>query len=422
MILIALAAVLAVPLYYMSADWAGWLTLYATFGAVPLLLGFKRRFKLVMAIWGSLVFHHLLAVFNAYIAVLPGAEADAANFHRDASAIAAIGGWDFGLGSRFYSTALSLAYSVGGPSHFFGEQTSVLAFSLSCVILIRMLELLKVERHHLACVLVFGLHPAMAIFTSVTLRESWQILFFMQSVYCLLRYRVSAAPVSLLWGLLGAGLMGCLHNGLIVYALCMVPLALFSRLGIRAKLTLPRLVGIALTGTVAAALAAAFLTGSLPYTPSLSKLSEGEALDYASTYRQRGEKGARAEYGVKLDASSPVAFAMSLPPVYVSYMLAPFPWQIRSGMDLFAALDGWLRMLLLLFALIALESPPPGTPVGIPAFLLVLYGSMSVLWSMGTINYGTAIRHHIVPFWILIVLGLPPLLDRAYRIFRLKLR
>ena len=41
----------------------------------------------------------------------------------------------------------------------------------------------------------------------------------MQSAYCLLRFRLTASPLALLWGLLGAGLMGCLHNGLIIYAL-----------------------------------------------------------------------------------------------------------------------------------------------------------------------------------------------------------
>lgn len=422
MVLIALSAILAVPIYYLAPDWAGWLTLYASFAVVPLLLSFRRRMKLILAIWGTLVFHHLLAAINAYITVLPGADADAAIFHRKASAIATIGGWDFGLGSRFYSSLLALAYSVGGPSHFFGEQTSVFAYALSCIVLVRMMEFLKIERRQLGCILIFGLHPALGIFTSVTLREAWQILFFMQSVYCLLRFRVRSAPGSLLWGLLGAALMSCLHNGLIVYALFMIPLALFSGMGIRTKLTLPRTIGIALTGTVAVALAAAFMSGSMPYTPSLARLSEGEAMEYASTYRQRGEKGARAEYGVKLDASSPAAFAMSLPAVYVHYMLAPFPWQIKSGMDLFAALDGWFRVLLLYFALSVLGSPPPDSPPGIPRFLLILYFSMSVLWAMGTINYGAAIRHHIVPFWILIVLGAPPLIDRTVKLFHLKIR
>lgn len=421
-ILVALAAVLAVPLFYLPGDWAGWLTLYAAFGAVPLMLGFKRRFKLVMAIWGTLVFHALIAAFNAYVSLIHGVDVDAAKFHANAAATASIGGWDFGLGARFYTTALSFAYALGGPSHFLGEMTSVLAYALSCVVLVRMLELLRIERHQAACVLLFGLHPALALFTSVTLRESWQVLFFMQSAYCLLRFRVSASPVSLAWGLLGAGLMGCLHNGLIVYALFMIPLALFSRLGLRSTVSLPRTIGLGLTGAVAAGLVAAALTGSLPYTPSLAKLSEGEALQYASTYREKGEKGARAEYAVKLDATSPAGFALSLPAVYAYYMLSPFPWQIRTGLDLFAAADGWLRVLLLFFALTALWKPPEGTPAGIPRFLLILYFSMSTLWAMGTINYGTAMRHHIVPFWILVVLGLPPLLDQALRIFRIKIR
>lgn len=422
MIPIALAAVLSVPLFYLHADWAGWLTVYASFAVVPLFLSFKKRSRMVLTIWGAIGVHALIAAYNAYAGTIHGVEVDAMKFHTNAAAMATIGGWDFGLGARFYTIMLAGAYALGGPSLFFGETTSVFAFALSCVALVRLLDLLHVDRRQEACVLLFGLHPALALFTSVTLRESWQILFFIQSAYCLLRFRVSASPLALLWGLLGAGLMGCLHNGLIIYALFMVPLALFMRLGIRATLSLPRAIGIGLTGAVAAGLVAAALSGSLPYTPSLARLAEGEAIEYASTYRQKGEKGARAEYAVKLDAGSPVKFALSLPPVYAYYMLSPFPWQVRSGLDLFAAADGLLRLVLLFFALSALWAPPKGTPAGIPRFLLILYFSMSALWAMGTINYGTAMRHHIVPFWILIVLGLPPLLDRAAKLFRLKLR
>lgn len=421
-ILIVMAAVLAVPVYFLPSDWAGWVTLYAAFAVVPLMLSFKKRSSLVLAIWGTILVHALIAAYNAYGSAIHGVDVDAAKFHANAAATAAIGDWDFGLGSRFFTSMLALFYSVGGPSLFFGEMTSVFAYALSCVALVKALELLKIERHRMACVLLFGLHPALALFTSATLRESWQILFFMQSAYCLLRFRMKSSPLSLLWGLLGAALMACLHNGLIVYALFMVPLALFSGLGIRAAVTLPRTIGLGLTVAVAGGLVAAAVTGSLPYTPSLARLSEGDAIEYASTYRQKGEKGARAEYAVKLDSGSPPKFALSLPPVYVYYMLAPFPWQIRNGFDLFAAADGWLRLLLLFFALTALRAPQPGKPAGIPRLLLILYFSMSVLWALGTINYGTALRHHIVPFWILVVLGLPPLLDRAYRVFRIKLR
>jgi len=38
------------------------------------------------------------------------------------------------------------------------------------------------------------------------------------------------------------------------------------------------------------------------------------------------------------------------------------------------------------------------------AFLLLIYLMMSALWSLGTINYGTSIRHHLVSYWILVLL------------------
>ena len=409
--LIVLAALMAVPIVFLRADWAGWLILYATFALVPLTLPFHRRRKLILAIWGTLVVHHLVAIANAYFTAVLGAGADAAAFHRNATTISMIGGWDFGIGARFYTTALASAYSIVGPSNFFGAETSIFAYTLSCIVLVRMLDLLKIERHQMACVLIFGLHPAALLFGGTTLREAWQVLFFMQSVYCLLRFRQNARPDALFWGVSSALMMGWLHNGLIVYALILVPYALFSRLGIRSSPSLQRVLGICLTGTVAAGLAAAILTGSLPHAPTLKALAAGDALDYAANYRQGGHE-ARTDYGVMLDASSPAAFAMSLPLAYVYYMLAPFPWQIRTALDAFAALDAWFSIALLFFAFKGWRSLPPGNLSRTYRFLIVLYFLMSLLWSMGTSNYGTAIRHHLVPMWILIVLGIPPLFNR----------
>jgi len=37
--------------------------------------------------------------------------------------------------------------------------------------------------------------------------------------------------------------------------------------------------------------------------------------------------------------------------------------------------------------------------------LLVLYLLMTMVWSLGTTNYGQAIRHHILSNWLLIVLA-----------------
>jgi hypothetical protein len=39
--------------------------------------------------------------------------------------------------------------------------------------------------------------------------------------------------------------------------------------------------------------------------------------------------------------------------------------------------------------------------------MLVLFFSMSFMWAMGTTNYGTAIRHHMLSWWILVIAGSP---------------
>jgi hypothetical protein len=36
---------------------------------------------------------------------------------------------------------------------------------------------------------------------------------------------------------------------------------------------------------------------------------------------------------------------------------------------------------------------------------------MAVLWAAGTVNYGTATRHHMVHQWIVLLLGVPALVQ-----------
>ena len=46
--------------------------------------------------------------------------------------------------------------------------------------------------------------------------------------------------------------------------------------------------------------------------------------------------------------------------------------------------------------------------------LLLLFFSMSFLWAVGTTNYGTAIRHNMLIWWILVIGGVPPLIKKLH--------
>lgn len=410
LILLALAVVLSLPIAFMPSEWPGWILLYASFGVIPVLISPHRRPRLFIATWGTLAVHHAVAIASVYLIPL-FRDSDAKVFHNTASFIALHGGFNFSPGANFYRSMLGLAYSAAGPSLFLGQGTSCFAYALSCVMLVKFMDLLKVERHQVAVILVYGLLPALMTLSTSTMREAWQVLFFMSAAYFLIRFRVKAEPWSLVLGAGAALAMGFLHNGLLVFALVMLPFILFSRISPRAPLSLARLVGIGLTVSLLAGLGAAVALNKLPRSESLEAITQGDALEYASDYREKGAKGARAEYGITLDTGSPIAFLKSAGLLFVYYMLAPFPWQISTGLDLVGAADSWFRALLIIFAVLTWRALPPGIPASMHRLLMILYVSMSFLWAMGTINYGTGFRHHVVAIWIPLVLGLPPLLD-----------
>lgn len=410
MIFLALAAVLSVPVIFMPSEWGAWLVCYASFAIIPLMIPAKRGLRMIIAIWITLAIRHALALANFDTGSIISAS-DAQTFHDTASFIAIRGGANFAPGASFYSSMLSLVYALAGPSLFLGQETSIFAYSLTCVMLSKLMDLLKIERHQVAVILIFGFLPALVLFGASTLRESWQILFFMSAAYFLIRFRLKSEPWSLFLGAAAALAMGFLHNGLLAYALLMLPFVLFSQIGARSSLSLARLVGLSLTGLLLLSLGAAVALKKLPHSESLEAVTQGEALEYAAHYRKAGAHGARAEYGIMLDTHSPLAFAGSAGLLFIYYMLAPFPWQITAGVDLVGAADSWFRVLLLFFAWRAWRSRPPGISSNIHRLMFQLYFSMSALWAMGTINYGTGIRHHLVAIWIPVLLGVPPLLD-----------
>ena len=47
--------------------------------------------------------------------------------------------------------------------------------------------------------------------------------------------------------------------------------------------------------------------------------------------------------------------------------------------------------------------------------MLILYFSVTLMWALGTTNYGTAMRHHMLSWWIIVSVGVPPLMEKLSR-------
>jgi hypothetical protein len=117
----------------------------------------------------------------------------------------------------------------------------------------------------------------------------------------------------------------------------------------------------------------------------------------------------RTVYSIMLDTSSVLGTVTTVPMVFIEYMFAPFPWQVGNVKDIFILFEATLRFLLLFFAIFS-WGRSSGEVRSCYSFLLIAVLSMELVWSLGTANWGTAMRHHVPGHSIIVLLGGPGLI------------
>jgi len=414
----------------MLSDWPGWLLIFLSFFIVYKFWKTKKDRKLTLTIGFVLLLHHFVAVINSYFYTFPGAEPDPVNFQGLAIEWAAGGKLLLSFGTNFYAQLLGTFYRIFEPSQLFGEELSVLAFLLSCFVLLKIIELLNISKYTVWLLLIYGLLPTNLIFCSKILRESYQILFFMLSVYWGLRFHLKPAKEAMIFCVFSALIMGLFHKALILYALFLVPvLFLFfpqqisGSLSSRGCFLKRRWIFI---GLVLIIVAGIFIIGNLDSIKGLEVMRSflsGKGLKFAVDYRTKlifeQAQDARANYGIMLDTSSVITLIRSTLLMFIYYLFAPFPWQATNWLDVYGAAESLLRFALIFFSIL-FWFRAEGIQRRIWGLFLVIYFSMTFLWATGTVNYGTSIRHHVLTNWIIIILGGPVLIDFVLRQFRKK--
>jgi hypothetical protein len=107
-----------------------------------------------------------------------------------------------------------------------------------------------------------------------------------------------------------------------------------------------------------------------------------------------------------LDTSSVHGLVTTIPMVFAEYMFAPFPWQVENVKDIYALLESILRFLLLFSALSSWHRSS-GEARSCYGFLLTAVLGMELMWALGTVNWGTAARHHVPGYSVIVLLGAP---------------
>ena len=420
-------------------DWAGWLLMLFSFAIVLMWKHVRSDTKVVHAIWFCMVLHHIVAIFNAYVGTVIGADQDANSFHMHGVDLATIpvvyeyandsifgvpgvhyidflemlGNFTTGLFT--YTHLLGFFYSIFGASLLLGEELSVFAFTLSCVVLVKLVDLINLRHFRVGIVLLFGLLPSAVIFRSVTLRESWQALFFLLSVYWAIRLWRRPDILIILFMLMSTICLALLHNGLKLYIIYFLLISFYWGIFVRKKgVRWARHIRFLFFGLLAVCVIIMAQKLGWYATP-------GEALEGVEAYRQNlATIHGRTTYGVVLDTSSVLGLVKTIPIIFAQYMFAPFPWQVGNVMDVNALLESMLRFVLLFSAVYSWRRSS-GEVRNYYTFLLIVVLGMELFWAMGTNNWGTALRHRVPGFSIIVLLGAPGLFlfmrELHFRIF-----
>jgi hypothetical protein len=397
------------------------LILFVVMILLPILVReFRNSARIMLAYWLVITIHQAVSLTNAYFFPTFGAGLDAFTFHKLAVALAQSEEFYISVGTNFYISMLGLVYRLFGSSQMLGSQLSNLVFAVSCILLVKIMGFLKLPHYRASALLVFGGLPSMVLLGSVTLREPSQILFFMLAVYFGVKmHKKNSTKFCFVLMVVSTLLMGMLHPALMAYATCLIALFILwaPNPAIGLKLNKRHLVlGFSILTLLVSII---YMTkvrladlGGLVYV-------DKNILETAVTFRKSAEGvNARATYDIPLDLSSTLTTAYTGVSLYLHYLFAPFPWQIKSIVDVYAFLESMLRMTLIYFS-VKHWRITQGTQRQTLKLMLILYFSMSFMWALGTVNYGTAIRHNMLTWWILVIAGFPLLMKRLCHLLKL---
>lgn len=299
-----------------------------------------------------------------------------------------------GLGSIYFLTTDSL---------FIGSLMSNLAWLASALILLKIMGILGVEKsNQKKMMLVYALLPSSIIMTSVTLREPYQLFLVNLGIYAALKIYWNKSFMHWLTMFFSVYFMSLLHGGLIVFGMYILvsTLILLTRRRYKSgfkkvKLVFfaPILVLIVTMGTV-----------TLMSAKGYGNLRDGLAAGIEKYQIGGVNTGLEspASYRDTVDIKNNFDLIFFIPNALFQYLFEPMPWRINRAMDIGLFFENLLRAYLIWKAWTGLRkiSGNIKTPI---FFIIISYFALEVIWSQGTMNWGTAARHHIPSFGLLVL-------------------
>lgn len=339
-----------------------------------------------------------VAIWNGYFGPSFGAELDAATFHLTALEYSENPTFDKFRVGWVYTVFLGLVYYFVGGSLFVGGVLSCVAWLVSALVLVKCFNIFLINKFVQAkAMFVYALLPSSVFFTGVTLREPFQLLFLNIAIYAFLRVYFKKSYWSYLLLIISIVFAGALHGALMafgVFFLCGV--FLLSSLKSNSAYFPIRLFIGALFFSVLVWL---FF---IAFSKTAYNLEDGLDVAVASFQARALDAEGRANYRTDTDISGFLDLAIFAFISFFQYLFEPLPWKVSTISDVFLMAENFFRFVLMLMAtrvFLFPNSHKNNAVVFIAFFCLFL----EIIWSVGTINWGTAARHHLPVLGFLLI-------------------
>lgn len=339
----------------------------------------------------------LNAFWNSFYGPSFSAGIDDISFHLDAVDVSNNLIFDNLRIGWIYSDFLGLIYYFFTDSLFLGCLLSTVAWLISSVFLLKIFKILSIRRRTSTLLILFyTLLPSSIMFTSITLRESYQLLFLNLLIYSYIQIYLLKNNnywLIILLSIFGAGI---LHGGIIIFCIIffiifITDLFFFNPV----KITLNRLM---LFIIIILALFY-FLILFIDKDQFVFLLNLGEEVEI----RQLNliSMDARSQYIDNISIGGFGDLILFIPKSFLLYFLEPFPWHITNLADLIVFIENTATLFLLYYSFKNLKYNNKYFKVSFSC--LIFYLVLSFIFSMGTNNWGTSVRHHLPALGFLLV-------------------
>ena len=360
----------------------------------PLLIHSNNK-KLILTFGSVIALHSIISIGNGLFGPIYGADNDALRFHDaaltyfDANSTA-----DLILPGWVYSIFLACIYEITQYSWAIGGMLSTVFFA---GVLVTCIHLFREFNHNesnsridnnlteLKIIVLIGLIPTSIILTSITMREVYQMFFICVAVLYTAKFIKSRRLLDFILMIVALFLFAGLHASF-KYYVGIYLLALFCFMMKKFIFSLKNINKIFLLVVVVCG-AVLFVDVKILYV-IISKFIEGTV----------GAEVSRAYYGLPPIAPDIFSIMSFMGISTFNYMTRPLPWEMTSYIDIFPFVENVFRIFFI-WRIFQLRRYITASM----AWVLFAALLLELLWGMGTLNWGTAQRHHLVAWPLFVV-------------------